>query len=301
MIYIFALQAHLLPLLKNHIAATLLFIAIVLYGCDENGNLSGSNGSINLQFNFSKDSSYQYILDSRMTLEPMVNGKTLSITQQMKLLSTYKVTSASGSNKNVAVTYNRITISSGNGITTNEYDSDDTANKNELFASIGKMMNRTFNISVSGNGITGIQSLYDEEQITDSSTALYGDSSLRKAMLPFLNMYPNVTIKAGDAWQKKFHTSNGFIHMVLENTYTLKSIDGKIAHIELQGKITPEDSTSAMVFSGVQSGGIDVDIKTGLITIGRIMQHLNGKITNNGKASEVSASSEISLIGNKLP
>lgn len=89
--------------------------------------------------------------------------------------------------------------------------------------------------------------------------------------------------------------------MRLENTYTLKSIDGNIAHIELQGKISPEDSTGAMVFSGIQSGGLDVDIKTGLIMIGKISQHLNGKITNDGKTNEVSASSEITLTGKKLP
>lgn len=88
--------------------------------------------------------------------------------------------------------------------------------------------------------------------------------------------------------------------MKLENTYKLKSIDEGIAHIELEGQIRPEDTTQAMVFSGVQSGGIDIDIKTGLITIARITQHLNGKITAAGKTNEVSATSEINLIGNKL-
>lgn len=274
--------------------------SIALWGCDDNGLPEQNNGPISLQFNFIKDSSYQYILDSKMTLEPVVNGKTLTITQQMKLLSNYIVTTSSGDNKNVAVTYNRITMSSGNGVTTNEYDSEDTANQNPMFASVGAMMKRTFNISVSKSGITGVQNLFDEELLTDSSAVNYGDSSLRKAMLQFLTMYPAEAIKPGDTWKKEFHTSNGFIHMKLENTYTLKSIDGNIAHVELQGQITPEDTTQAMIFSGIQSGGLDVDIKTGLITIGQITQHLSGKISSGGKTSEVSATSEINLIGNKL-
>jgi hypothetical protein len=274
--------------------------SIALWGCDDNGLPEQNNGPISLQFNFTKDSSYQYILDSKMTLEPVVNGKTLTITQQMKLLSNYIVTTSSGDNKNVAVTYNRITMSSSNGITTNEYDSEDTVDQNPMFASVGAMMKRTFNISVSKSGITGVQNLFDEEQLNDSSASNYGDSSLRKAMLQFLTMYPAEAIKPGDTWKKEFHTSNGFIHMKLENTYTLKSIDGNIAHLELQGKITPEDTTQAMIFSGIQSGGLDVDIKTGLITIGLITQHLSGKISSGGKTSEVSATSEINLIGNKL-
>jgi len=278
---------------RYYIAAIILMFSIALWGCDDNGPIS-------LQFNFTKDSSYQYILDSKMTLEPVVNGKTLTITQQMKLLSNYIVTTSSGDNKNVAVTYNRITMSSSNGITTNEYDSEDTVDQNPMFASVGAMMKRTFNISVSKSGITGVQNLFDEEQLNDSSSANYGDSSLRKAMLQFLTMYPAEAIKPGDTWKKEFHTSNGFIHMKLENTYTLKSIDGNIAHLELQGKITPEDTTQAMIFSGIQSGGLDVDIKTGLITIGLITQHLSGKISSGGKTSEVSATSEINLIGNKL-
>lgn len=289
-----------LSFVKQYITAIILILSVVLTGCDDNGLPEQSNGPISLQFNFIKDSSYQYILDSKMTLEPVVNGKTLTITQQMKLLSNYIVTTSSGDNKNVAVTYNRITMSSSNGITTNEYDSEDTLNQNPMFASVGAMMKRTFNISVSRSGITGVQNLFDEEQLNDSSTANYGDSSLRKAMLQFLTMYPAEAIKPGDTWKKEFHTSNGFIHMKLENTYTLKSIDGNIAHLELQGKITPEDTTQAMIFSGIQSGGLDVDIKTGLITIGLITQHLSGKISSGGKTSEVSATSEINLIGNKL-
>ncbi|MBN8672297.1 MAG: hypothetical protein J0L80_16555 [Chitinophagales bacterium] len=285
---------------RYYIAAVILMFSIALWGCDDNGLPEQNNGPISLQFNFTKDSSYQYILDSKMTLEPVVNGKTLTITQQMKLLSNYIVTTSSGDNKNVAVTYNRITMSSSNGITTNEYDSEDTVDQNPMFASVGAMMKRTFNISVSKSGITGVQNLFDEEQLNDSSAANYGDSSLRKAMLQFLTMYPAEAIKPGDTWKKEFHTSNGFIHMKLENTYTLKSIDGNIAHLELQGKITPEDTTQAMIFSGIQSGGLDVDIKTGLITIGLITQHLSGKISSGGKTSEVSATSEINLIGNKL-
>lgn len=288
-----------LPIARYYIAAIICIFAIALWGCEDNGLPEQNNGPIDLQFNFIKDSSYQYILDSKMTLEPVVNGKTLIITQQMKLLSNYIVTTSSD-NKNVAVTYNRITMSSSNGVTTNEYDSEDTANQNPMFASVGAMMKRTFNISVSKSGITGVQNLFDEEQLTDSAAVNYGDSSLRKAMLQFLTMYPAEAIKPGDKWKKEFHTSNGFIHMKLENTYTLKSIDGNIAHVELQGQITPEDTTQAMIFSGVQSGGLDVDIKTGLITIGQITQHLNGKINSGGKTSEVSATSEINLIGNKL-
>lgn len=285
---------------RYYIAAIILIFSIVLWGCDDNGLPEQNNGPISLQFNFTQDSSYQYILDSKMTLEPVVNGKTLTITQQMKLLSNYIVTTSSGDNKNVAVTYNRITMSSSNGITTNEYDSEDTVDQNPMFASVGAMMKRTFNISVSKSGLTGVQNLFDEEQLNDSSAANYGDSSLRKAMLQFLTMYPAEAIKPGDTWKKEFHTSNGFIHMKLENTYTLKSIDGNIAHLELQGKITPEDTTQAMIFSGIQSGGLDVDINTGLITIGLITQHLSGKISSGGKTSEVSATSEINLIGNKL-
>jgi hypothetical protein len=285
---------------RYYITTIILIFSIALWGCEDNGLPEQNNGPISLQFNFIKDSSYQYILDSKMTLEPVVNGKTLTITQQMKLLSTYVVTSSSGDNKNVAVTYNRITMSSSNGVTTNEYDSEDTINQNPVFASLGAMMKRTFNISFSKNGIAGVQNLYDEEQLNDSSAVSYGDSSLRKAMLQFLTMYPTETIKPGDTWKREFLTSNGPIHMRLINTYTLKSIDGDIAHIALEGQISAEDSTQSPNFIGIQSGAIDVDIKTGLITIGQISQHLNGKIKLAGKVTEASATSEINLIGNKL-
>lgn len=289
---------------KNSLRAllTCFIIILALQGCDNVSNPLSNNGPVKLAFNFKTDSSYLYIMDSRLLLMPEVNGKTLSIKQEMKLLSTYKVTSNTNNQKDLTVTYTRITMSSGNGVVSKDFDSDDTANKDPLFLPIAAMINKPFNIIISDKGVSGTQQLYAYD-MTDS-TALtnnnnFSDSSLRKMMMQCLNIYPPGEVKTGDSWKRTYNTSTGFINMKLENTYTLKHIDKGIAYIELHSIISPESATQAMAFSGIQNGTIEVEIESGLIFNSRISQQLKGKILIGEKENPVTANSEINIYGSK--
>ena len=277
-------------------------IALVAFvsGCDDIANSIQHRGPVNISFNFKKDSTYLYIVDSRMLLMPEVNGKTLSIKQEMKLVATYKVLSASENQKNFTVTYTRITMSSGNGSVSSDFDSDDSTNLDPLFQPIAALIHQPFNITVSDKGLSSAQQLYTAS-INDSTTTThsFGDSSLRKMMMQCLNFYPPQPVNIGDSWKRSYTTSTGFLHMRLDNTYTLKSIDNDVAHIELNANIFPEDTTHMMKFKGIQSGNIDVEISSGMILNSKISQQFKGTIMIADKQHPVDASSEITIYGNK--
>lgn len=278
-----------------------LWVCIAITSCENVSNPLMGNEPIALSFNFKPDSTYLYIMDSRLLLMPEVNGKTLSIKQEMKLLSTYKVTGQQNNQKDLTVTYTRITMSSGNGVVSKDYDSDDTSNKDPLFTPIASMIKKPFNISISDKGVSGVVQLYTAD--TADSTIVreqqFSDSSLRKMMMQCLNIYPPQKIKIGDSWKRSYNTSTGFIHMKLENTYTLKKIDNGIAYIELSATISPESASQPMAFNGIQNGNLDIDIESGLILKSHISQQLKGKLMVGGKESPVSANSEINIYGSK--
>jgi hypothetical protein len=238
---------------------------------------------------------------------PQVNGKTLSIKQEMKLLCTYRVTGATNNQKNTTVTYTRITMSSGNGYNSNSFDSNDSTNLDSLYVPIASMINKPFNLIISDKGLASAQQLYETQPAdsTDSADSIatvvtsFGDSSLRKMMTPCLNFYPPNPVKIGDSWKRNYTASSGFIHMKLENTYTLKSVEDGIAHIAMTANITPEFAGQNMAFRGIQNGTMDVDIESGLILNSKISQQLKGTILIGDKQQPVDASSEITIFGNK--
>jgi len=281
--------------------------ATITASCNDIVNSIQEPSPINLSFNFKNDSTYLYILDSRMLLMPQVNGKTLSIKQEMKLLCTYRVTGATNNQKNTTVTYTRITMSSGNGYNSNSFDSNDSTNLDSLYVPIASMINKPFNLIISDKGLASTQQLYETQPAdsTDSADSIatvvtsFGDSSLRKMMTPCLNFYPPNPVKIGDSWKRNYTASSGFIHMKLENTYTLKGVEDGIAHIAMTANILPEFAGQNMAFRGIQNGTMDVDIESGLILNSKISQQLKGTILIGDKQQPVDASSEITIFGNK--
>lgn len=267
-------------------------------GCKNNTESAYTGGPVYLLFNFQPGSTYEYIFDSKLTLQPEVNGTTISISQDMKIMSQYEVISNDGKSKNIEVTYNRITMRSGNDVKSLEYDSDDTVAPHPIFQSVGGLVKKPFGITVSEKGdITNVRKLD-----TDSTGAnILGDSSIRKMMTQCLYIYPDNAVKPGDTWQRAFHSSIAFIHMQVSSTYTLTNIDKGTAYVNVISKIMPEDSTSDNAFSGSQSGKLEIDIASGLVIKANITQELDGKFPSpGGEIRPVKATAEINIFGNKL-
>ncbi|MBS1774298.1 MAG: hypothetical protein JST82_15685 [Bacteroidetes bacterium] len=271
-----------------------LCIALLwLASCNETNAPAEVNNPIALKFNLAADSNYQYIIDSKLQLQPEVNGNVLSITQKLKLVASCHVDNINRHGHNIHINYDRIIMSSDNGVNTKEYDSEDTTNHDPIFIPVGTLVNKPYNIMVSPAG--------DAVTVNELDTLnIVNDSSMRKLVLQCLNIYPSQAVKIGDSWRKTIHASTGFIHILSTNTYKLTSIDDNtIAHVEVTSVISPEDTSQSMAFKGVQNGEFAVDIKTGLIISGKLTQQLSGKIKLLNKVNDVSANAELVIFGSK--
>lgn len=281
----------------------ILLFAVLFQSCDNGDSKNTYNGEpVLLKFNFIPGTQYQYLLDSKLAVEPEVNGVTMTINQDMKLVASYVVNSTVNNGKQVSITYDRITMKSGNSMLTKEFDSDDTANVDPIFLNVKDMVHKPFNMTIADNGdvIAFEQPLIDDSSSTDPMT----DSSIRKMMTQSLNIYPSTAVKPGDTWTKTFTSSIGFINMNLANSYKLVSVNNGMAHIELSSKITPELNSNVqelgMDITGVQTGTLEVEIGTGLITDAKITQQMKGKLNMGGNEVPMNAKAEIHITGTRV-
>ncbi len=286
--------------MRKVVLSLFLLSAILFNSCDEQTSQNTNTGPVALKFNFVPGTQYQYLLDSKLSIEPELNGSSITINQDMKLIASYVVSGAVKNGKQVSITYDRITMKSGNIAVTKEFDSDDTGNIDPMFQSVYDMVHKPFNMIIADNG-----DVVSVDQAVDSNlNVAVTDSSIRKMMTQSLNIYPNHSVKAGDTWDKTFSTSIGFINMNLENHYKLVSVTDNIAHIELSSKITPEISADSMAvnmdITGVQTGTFDVETGTGLITEAKISQQMKGMLNIGGTEAPINAKADIHISGSRV-
>ncbi|HXS36099.1 MAG TPA: DUF6263 family protein [Flavipsychrobacter sp.] len=274
----------------------IMLIAALLQGCN--------NGPATLKFNPGPGAKYKYIFTTHQVIEPEGLGASVTINQDLTMEYSYLILPDSANYKRVKVTYDRIAIKSGNSMMSMEYDSNDsTKQKDSVFRNMSQFLNRSFTLTLNGNGeIVRSENLQAITSAADSTMAAAGaqgfdpqvsDSSMRTMMLQTLNVYPSRPVKKGDSWKHTYNTSMGFMNMTFDNTYKLVSISDNIAHIEINSNIGANKSKGGqMEIRGLQTGDLDMDVTTGMVLGSKCNQEIKGSMQAFGKVIPLNVTSE---------
>lgn len=282
----------------------ILFIAFTttMLSCEEVLQQPEDTGPVELKFSLHADSSYRYTIKNNVVLNQKVDkDNSITINQNMMIMCGYNVVSASAKSKVLSVTYERITMSTGNQLLSIDYDSENDNGTEAIYEDLRNLIDKTFTMTVTETG----KVLSSEPIIKgNSKQSIYGfnDSSLRKVMLHALSFYPENAVVIGDIWDEKYSSSVGFANVRIKNKYQLVSVDKGIAHIELQGLIVGDEHTSQaqnsnMSIKGTQSGSLDVVVESGLVKNGKIKQTISGDMNITGQSTPVDIESQIYIIG----
>lgn len=257
-------------------------------------------GPVRLCFNLDGDSSYLYTIKNIAELTQQVDkDNSIAINQNITIAGGYKVVSAGPSSKLVTVTYERITMSSGNQLFSLDYDSENDNGTDVTYEGLRNLIDESYKMKLSGTGeIIASEPL----KVPVSGNNVHGldDSSIRKIMVYALCIYPDRPVDIGDIWERTYQTSFAFADVRIKNKFQLVSLVGNKAHVELQGRITPggvAKQGSDMRLSGTQQGTLDIDVRTGLLTYGKITQQLSGTMNITGSNTPVTIESEVYIMG----
>lgn len=275
---------------------------LLFCGCSNDKAQEVNSNTAELKFNLFADSTYRYTVKNNTIIKQKQDDKsTLTINQNMTMMTSFEITAAQSGQKNVSVTYERITMSTGNELLSLDYDSENDDGSDPFYEDLRNLIDKNFTMVVADNGkiLSSEPVLAIDEK--NPGRYNYSDSSIRKVMSHFLYVYPEGSAKVGDIWERNYTTSAGFANIRVKNKYQLASIKNGIAHIELQGIVSSSNTRQAgnsnVSLKGKQSGSLDIAVHSGQVVNGKIKQSISGSMDITGEYSPVDMESNVYILG----
>lgn len=285
------------------VTCCLLVMCIAAFqSCEDTTVADTVTGPIDLKFNLYADSTYRYSIKNNIAITQEIDkDNSIAINQNMTLVSSYKVVSITPETRRLSVTYERITMSSGNEVFSLDYDSENDNGTDIMYEDLRNLIDKSFKMTVSDRGEIVSSEPIIKGKSEGSGAYKVNDSSIRKILIHALQLYPGREVNIGDIWENTYTTSIGFANVRVKNKYQLKSINNGFARIELQGRLSTDKAEQAqnsnMKLDGMQDGTFDVVISSGLVQNGKITQQLTGEMNITGTNTPVSVESNIYIMG----
>ena len=271
----------------------LALVAVSLSSCGDRAKGGGetakggdaAHDAVLLKFNMKPGSSFTYDTN---TEQEITTGST-AIKQTISMGNTFAVEPGVGADsvKKLDVSYGRVAMQSDVMGQHLAYDSSDPSTKSSPLALMGGLVGKHFTVGLTSSGrITSVEGVNElANSLVDSSNpnavamrAQLGkslnDNTIKSAMEQSLNIYPNHSVQPGDTWTKATKLSMGPMTMSATTVYKLASVSDGTAHLTVNSRLSGE---GAMNIAGTQTGTMDVNIATGLLTASNLKQSLQGQ------------------------
>ena len=260
-----------------------LGLAAVLSSCGTPSEKSTpANDNVKLKFNLQPGSKFTY--DAQSVQEVEAGGKTIK--QGITMVSSFAVQSAADSATKLDVSYHRVAMKMDANGQQLAYDSNDPSTKSSPLALMGGLVGKHFTVGVTSAGrvtsVQGVDQLINGmvDPANPNAAAMraqlsqtLNNQTIKSMMEQSFNIYPNHAVQPGDTWIKLTSVVMGPMTMSATSTYKLNSISAGVAHIGVSSKL---DGTGAVSLTGTQTGTMDVDVATGLLTDSQLQQTLTG-------------------------
>ncbi|NEN22482.1 hypothetical protein G3O08_03065 [Cryomorpha ignava] len=258
---------------------------------------------VDLKFNLENGKTYTQNTVMTTVTKQTIAGNEQVINQNAGTITKMELKESGKDANTYTMWYENISmgINQGGGMTQN-FNSDTTKLEavdpmSELFSMLtGRKFEADIDFSgkiVEVNGleeiISGATASMGEQagMIGEQISAGFGDSGLAKNMEMLTAIMPATPVKVGSTWTNKQFTSSG-LPLVLNNTFTLKSVaDGK-AVIDVKANITVDPNQSSTELQGMKatyfmegsrSGTLEMEVSSGFVSSADINDEIIGSIS----------------------
>ena len=134
-------------------------------------------------------------------------------------------------------------------------------------AFVGQTMSIVFGTDGSVKSISGVDVDYSFNPTIAMIQSQFGEDAMRQMFEQAFNIYPSQEVRVGDSWNNNTSMVVQGMSTSAQTTYTLTSITGNVAAIDMTTTmtITGADATMTGEMSGEVTGKIELDINTGMI------------------------------------
>ena len=286
----------------------MVFAAVSVDNCYS----QSGNKPINLKFNLSKGSGYDYNMTLDMTTKVNAGGQDVNVDNTMGIGYHFNVLGDSAGWKRISSRISKIVMNINTGGMNINYDSDkplDTADvMSATFAkTLGNMKGSEFVFIMNGKGevgsVTGMNEMWqrmssgEDNSMSNGMGNPFNEENFKQNMQAAFGSYPDKPVKPGDSWTKTTTTTNAGILMNMESVYTLDSHSGNIANVNVNSKISSTDTT--LNFNGTMTGLMKYDIPTGMPVDGDLIMALSMDVNAGGQALPMNMDIKMKITGKK--
>lgn len=277
----------------------------------KSGTESGTTspgGAVDIRLNFKPGEKFLYSTKVDQKIESMG-----TISQSMLMEMIYAYTGDEGGDKKLSITYDRLVMNTVSPMGGVDYDSRSPKPREKSMGMMDSLIGKSFTITVAPDGeIKKVEGMADlikamsTSEAGDAAASAFSDTTVRLMMQNSFDIYPGKPVKTGDTWVKKSQMGFSTIKVDVENTYTLKSVNGNNATIGVTSVLTLPKTTmgpgGTLEMNGTQKGTVDVDISTGQMISGKTTQDIKGNMTVEGMQQPIpmNIKGDITITSKKL-
>ena len=292
----------------------LLVIVALLVSC------GGGTKKLDLKLRLEPGKSYGAKMIADQTITQTLMGQTQTITQSIGMGYTYQVQSVDPDGSMwVKITYDWVSYKQDSPMGKVSYDSaNPPATVPEAAIGYAALVGRGFSAKITPTGemtdVRGADQMVAEilgamnlpagsarDQVEALLRTQLSDEALKDSFEKAALFYPDKPIAVGDSWSGQIALASG-MPMILDTTWTLKARKNSVATVETRSDARPNPGAKPLELagmsisyelSGVQSGSMDLDEKTGWLLGGTLKQDVSGKVSAMGTSWPITIVSNI--------
>jgi len=272
------------------------------------------NKPINLKFNLATGESYDYATKMDIATKGDAGGQAIDVKNDISVGYHFTVTGDSSGWKKLSALISKIAMNINTGGMNISYDSDKAVDSSDMISStigkvLGAMKNGQFTFTMNEKGDIGSISGINEmmEKMMASSSGLgpmtsgisnaFDEDNFKENLKQAFGIYPGKPVKPGDTWSNAVNTNKAGVEMKTDNMYTLESVTGNIANINVNSKISSSDTTTNI--AGTVTGTMQYDIPTGIAVNGDLNTDLNMNVNAGGQSIPMTIDIKTKITGKK--
>ena len=266
--------------------------------------VGGAPVSVVLRMNLEPGEVYRVRFRTEQLVTQNMQGQSFDTKQQIGYEYNYSVRSADAAgNTWVDVQYTWVHIEQETVLGSMFYDSDNPPAEIPAGAqAFSALVGSGFSMLITPQGkvleVEGLEAMYDqmlqaidfqdaaaEQQFRQTLEQQFGEEALKQQMNGASFEFPLEPIEIGESWTTTTELTV-VMPMVIESTYTLRSVEGSLAELEMSSRVSSNANAGPVDFgtfqigysvSGEQQGVVQVDLASGM-TNSQIQQTLSGEM-----------------------
>jgi hypothetical protein len=266
--------------------------------------VGGTPVSLVLRMDLEPGEVYRVRFRTEQLVTQSMQGQSFDTKQQIGYEYNYSVRSADAAgNTWVDVQYTWVHIEQETVLGSMIYDSDNPPAEIPAGAqAFAALVGSGFSMLITQQGkvleVEGLEAMYEqmlqaidfqdpaaEQQFRQTLELQFGEEALKQQMNGASFEFPLEPIEIGESWTTTTELTV-VMPMVIESKYTLRSVEGSLAELEMSSRVSPSANAGPVDFgtfqieysvSGEQQGVVQVDLASGM-TNSQIQQTLSGEM-----------------------